>query len=225
MSTKHTPVQVTAKHVFTQEEKDEKLAQLLQSMKSKEEIEAELKTTKSTFKSRIDQKEAEIKLVTNLLNAGFEHRQVTCYLVKNFDTGKREYFEMGTDKLIQTEPLEARDYQLDLEQTEAKIAENNEKERLQEVIEDKVEEVGDEFDIFADEQTEELPVDDEISPSKEELSFDDVSATKEKNKAPEPALEASQDDDNEDDDDFDFNFGDEEEKDPNEEDDEFPFSI
>lgn len=121
-----TPVSYVGKHTFTQEEKDAKLQQMLAAMRQKDEIEDEFKTTKSNYKSKIDAKTAEIKLVGNLLNAGFEDRTFTCTLVKNFDDGRREYFEIGTGKLIGTEPLTASDYQTQLQIDEDAIKANNE---------------------------------------------------------------------------------------------------
>lgn len=121
-----TPVSYVGKHTFTQEEKDAKLQQMLAAMRQKDEIEDEFKTTKSNYKSKIDAKTAEIKLVGNLLNAGFEDRTFTCTLVKNFDDGRREYFEIGTGKLIGTEPLTSADYQTQLQIDEDAIRANNE---------------------------------------------------------------------------------------------------
>lgn len=121
-----TPVSFVGKHTFTQEEKDAKLQQMLAAMRQKDEIEDEFKTTKSNYKSKIDAKTAEIKLVGNLLNAGFEDRTFTCTLVKNFDEGRREYFEIGSNRLVGTEPLTASDYQTQLQIDEDAIKANNE---------------------------------------------------------------------------------------------------
>lgn len=121
-----TPVSYVGKHTFTQEEKDAKLQQMLAAMRQKDEIEDEFKTTKSNYKSKIDAKTAEIKLVGNLLNAGFEDRTFTCTLVKNFDEGRREYFEIGSNRLVGTEPLTASDYQTQLQIDEDAIRANNE---------------------------------------------------------------------------------------------------
>lgn len=126
MSTTNTPVSFMAKHTFTQEEKNQKTEQMLQAMRQKEEIEAEFKTSKSNYKSKIDSKDAEIKLTANLLNAGFEDRNYQCILTKNFDEGRREYFEVGSGKLIGTEPLTAADYQMQLQMDEEAIKANNE---------------------------------------------------------------------------------------------------
>lgn len=121
-----TPVSYQGKHVFTTEEKEQKSQQMLAAMREKEEIEAEFKTSKSNYKSKIDAKEGEIKLVANLLMAGFENRTYSCILTKNFDEGRREYHELGSGKLIGTEPLTASDYQTQLQIDEDAIRANNE---------------------------------------------------------------------------------------------------
>lgn len=121
-----TPVSYVGKHTFTQEEKEQKLQQMLASMRQKEEIEAELKTTQSTYKAKINAKDAEIKLTANLLNAGFEDRTFNCNLFKNFDEGKRQYFEIGTNALVGEEQLTAADYQVQMDLEEKAIQANNE---------------------------------------------------------------------------------------------------
>lgn len=122
----NTPTSFIGKHTFTQEEKNQKTEQMLQAMRQKEEIEAEFKTSKSNYKSKIDSKEAEIKLTANLLNAGFEDRTYNCLLTKDFEAGKRLYHEIGSNKLVGEEPLTAVDYQTQMDLTEATIRKNNE---------------------------------------------------------------------------------------------------
>lgn len=130
-----TPVSFTGKHTFTQSEKDQKLAQMLTAMRVKQEIEDELKTTKSTYKAKIDARDAEIKLISNLLNAGFEDRVFQCILTKNFDSLQREYHEIGTNLLIGTEPLTTADHQMQLKLTEEAIKEQNkETDPIQDII-------------------------------------------------------------------------------------------
>lgn len=126
-----TPVSYVGKHTFTAEEKEQKLQQMLTAMREKEEIEAEFKTTKSNYKSKIDAKDGEIKLTSNLLNAGWENKTYQCTLVKNFDEGKRQYFELGTNLLVGEEPLTAADYQMQLQMDEEAIKANNEAADLQ----------------------------------------------------------------------------------------------
>lgn len=133
-----TPVNFIGKHVFTTEEKEMKSQQMLAAMREKEEIEAEFKTTKSNYKSKIDAKDGEIKMVANLLMAGFENRTYSCILTKNFDEGRREYHEIGSGKLIGTEPLTAGDYQTQLQIDEDMVKANNEADKLQVVIDKKV---------------------------------------------------------------------------------------
>lgn len=140
---KSTPVQVTGKHTFTQEERDTKLSELLAAIQRKEELDAEKKQVMSGYKNKLDEQESNIKVISNLLNMGFEHRPFSCYLTKDFEAGKRFYHEVGSGLLISTESLTASDYQTEIDLEEAKIKENNKlADQLQMVIEDKVEEAG-----------------------------------------------------------------------------------
>lgn len=159
----NTPVSFVGKHTFTSDEKESKLQQMLTAMREKEEIEAELKTAKSNYKSKIDSKDGEIKLMSNLLNAGFENRTYNCLLTKNFDEGRREYREIGTDILVGTEALTAADYQTQMDLTEANIKANNEAaDKLEDVIADKIEEAGLHIVSFDEDMTEHLPVEPEV---------------------------------------------------------------
>ncbi len=143
MKTNQTPVQVTGKHTFTQEERDVKLSELLAAIQRKEELDAEKKQVMSGYKNKLDEQESNIKVISNLLNMGFEHRPFSCYLTKDFETGKRVYNEVGTGALISTEPLTAADYQTQMDLEEATIKANNEEaDKLEEVITDKVEGAG-----------------------------------------------------------------------------------
>lgn len=126
MSNKTTPVSYMGKHTFTPKEREQILEQMLSSMRAKEEIEEELKASKSNYKSKIDTLAADVKLKSNLLNAGFENRPFNCNLVLNFDETRREYYEQNTGKLVGTEPLTSGDYQTQLAIDEATIKQQNE---------------------------------------------------------------------------------------------------
>lgn len=127
MTQSKTPVSRNAKHILTDEEVDTLKETLLAALQSKKEIEAEKKEVANTYKTKVAEQELAIDKASNLLRVGYEHRPFQCYLVKNFDTGKREYFEYGSDKLIDSEPLNAADYQTAMDIEEAEIKANNEK--------------------------------------------------------------------------------------------------
>jgi hypothetical protein len=126
MTTSNTPISRNAKHILTEDEVEAIKETLLGALQSKKEIEAEKKEVANTYKTKIAEQELAIDKASNLLRVGYEHRPFQCYLVKNFDEAKRQYFEFGTDKLIDTEPLNAADYQTEMEITEKAIKENNE---------------------------------------------------------------------------------------------------
>lgn len=132
-----TPVSYVGKHTFTAEESDKKLKQMLAAMRQKEEIEAEFKTTKSTYKDKIDAKEAEIKLMSNLLNAGEENMTFQAFLTMDFADGKKYYHEVGSGKLVGTEDLTAADRQAQMDLDEKAIIANNKAADEMQVVIDK----------------------------------------------------------------------------------------
>jgi len=124
--TNKQPITRNAKHQLTSEEVQGYTDNLLQSLQARDEIKAESKEVANTYKTRIAEQDLAIDKVTNLLRLGYEIRPFQCYLNRNFETGRREYIEFGTDRLIDTEPLNANDYQMQLEIDEQAIKENNE---------------------------------------------------------------------------------------------------
>jgi hypothetical protein len=124
--TQKTPISRNAKHVLTDEEKEQNTETMLAAMQAAKELEAEKKDVQNSYKTKIAEQELVVDKISNLLRVGYEIRPFNCYLFKNFDTGKREYFEYGSERLIDTEPLNAADYQSELELTEAKVKADNE---------------------------------------------------------------------------------------------------
>jgi hypothetical protein len=212
MNQNTTPVSFVGKHTFTHEEKEQKLQQMLMSMRQKEEIEAELKTTQSTYKAKINAKDAEIKLIANLLNAGVEDRTFQCVLTKDFDNGKRVYTEVGTNKVVGEEPLTAADYQVQMNLEEAVIKANNEEaDRMVEGATEAIEQAG--LHIVPDEPVELSPEQiaiAEVGPIEPEVINEPKKGGKDKQPIilqPTDELEAdpfSDDDEDEDDDPFMF---------------------
>lgn len=121
-----TPVNRNAKHTLTEDEIKQYNEQLLAALQAKKEIEAEKKEVAATYKNKIAEQELAIDKISNLMRVGYEIRPFSCYLVKNFDTGKREFYEFGSDRLVDTEPLNAGDYQLQMEEANEAIVANNE---------------------------------------------------------------------------------------------------
>lgn len=125
-ATNQTPVSRNAKHILTDEEVESHKEALLAALQAKKEIEAEKKEVANTYKTKIAEQELAIDKVSNLLRVGYEIRPFQCYLVKNFEDGRREYYEFGTDRLVDTEPLNAADYQTEIDMQEETIRLNNE---------------------------------------------------------------------------------------------------
>lgn len=120
------PISRNAKHTLTEDEIKQYNESLLAALQSKKEIEAEKKEVASAYKNKIAEQELAIDKISNLMRVGYEIRPFQCYLVKNFDDGKREYYEFGSDKLVDVEPLNAADYQTEMQMAEAQIKANNE---------------------------------------------------------------------------------------------------
>lgn len=131
-----TPINRNAKHHLTEDEIKAYNEQLLAALQSKKEIEAEKKEVAASYKNKIAEQELAIDKISNLMRVGYEIRPFSCYLVKNFDTGKREFFEFGTDRLVDSEPLNAGDYQLQMDEELEKATPTD---QLQAVIDEKVE--------------------------------------------------------------------------------------
>lgn len=97
------------KYTFTPDEITQKSQQLARACKDRSAIEDEKKAVMANFKSKIDSATAEVNLLSNQISNGYEYLTKTCEVIKNFDSGKREYFYEGV--LVGTEKLRPSDYQ------------------------------------------------------------------------------------------------------------------
>lgn len=91
---------------------------LCKTLQEKGALEDEKNATAKGFKDKIDAKQTEIEILTSEIQAGFETKKVSCEIVRNFDSGKREYMYQGVK--VKEEPLRASDHQLDLDLAEGK---------------------------------------------------------------------------------------------------------
>jgi hypothetical protein len=96
---------------FTDEEARQNAKDLAQKMQDKESLEDQLTSIKSDFKAKIDLADAQIRDLRNKVASGTEQRQYRCRIVLNFKKKIREYFDLNTNVLIETRPLQAEDYQ------------------------------------------------------------------------------------------------------------------
>lgn len=112
---KEKPVQMirTVKVPFTEAEGNSMGHKISFLMQEKEGIEEERKSINDGFKNQIQAKETEINTLVRSMNLGFQMIQRNCEFVKNFDSGKREYWFNG--EIVDLEPLTAADHQVELD--------------------------------------------------------------------------------------------------------------
>ena len=90
---------------------------LVKTMKDKEIIKEEAKAAADSFKQDLANKDTQIEELSSCITNGYQYVTRKCDMVRNFDTGKREFWYEG--KLVAEEDLTAKDHQLDLEDAEA----------------------------------------------------------------------------------------------------------
>ncbi len=100
------------KHTFSPDELQKFSRQLAEACASKDSLDAEKKSVMSSYKSKIDDADAKVQLLSKHINMGYEHRMAECEVRKNFETGKKEYWfdKKKVDEVMMT----AADHQLDI---------------------------------------------------------------------------------------------------------------
>lgn len=120
-TTKREKVNKSAMYHFSGEELLAKGKDISQQLSDLRQLENEKKAITSEYKAKIDAKQAEININSGHIQNGFCYRNYECYLVRNFDSGNREYYDVHTGELVTQEKLSPDDYQvkIDLEAREA----------------------------------------------------------------------------------------------------------
>jgi tetratricopeptide (TPR) repeat protein len=90
---------------------------LVKTMKDKEMIKEEAKAAADSFKQDLANKDTQIEELSSCITNGYQYVTRKCEMIRNFDSGKREFWDEG--KLVAEEDLTAKDHQLDLEDAEA----------------------------------------------------------------------------------------------------------
>ena len=90
--------------------------ELVKTMKDKEVIKEEAKAAADSFKQDLANKDTKIEELSSCITNGYQYVTRKCEMVRNFDSGKREFFIEG--KLVAEEELTAKDHQLDLLEAE-----------------------------------------------------------------------------------------------------------
>lgn len=91
--------------------------ELVGAMKDKEIIKESAKAAADSFKLDLANKDTKIEELSSCITNGYQYITRKCEMVRNFDSGKREFYVEG--KLVAEEDLTAKDHQLDLEDAEA----------------------------------------------------------------------------------------------------------
>lgn len=115
-ATKTAEVHRTIKEEYSDAEITKKARQLSKAMREREEIKADAKAEADKFKEQVTAKETEIDHLAKAIDNGFEMVSRPCKMTLNFDEGIREYWFGG--KVVDTEPLTAKDHQLEIDEAE-----------------------------------------------------------------------------------------------------------
>lgn len=106
----------TIKYDFTKEELQSKAKQLAVACNDKAQLEDQKKETMSSFKYKIDGKDAEINSLSTQISNGYEMKTVKCDVKKIFKQGVKEYYYEGV--LYETKKMTESDYQLEIKDEE-----------------------------------------------------------------------------------------------------------
>lgn len=88
------------------------IALMLQEIK---DLEQEMKNQQQRYKSDIAMKEASLAKLLEKVREGKERREYYCRIEKDFDLKTKFFIDVATHKIVKSVELEARDYQLHIE--------------------------------------------------------------------------------------------------------------
>lgn len=104
------------KYKFSPEELAEKSTQLAKACEERNSLEDQKKSVMSDFKAKIDQKAAEVNILSGHINAGYEYVTKTCTVQYDFDKGVKIY--AYGDQIVGNVKMTPTDYQLKAEISE-----------------------------------------------------------------------------------------------------------
>ena len=87
---------------------------MARTLDDKEAIEDEFKTVKADFKAQIEAKEAEAKVLRNLVRNKYAHRQTPCTMVLNYTTQTVVVTRDDTEAIVVDRPMVYAEKQMDL---------------------------------------------------------------------------------------------------------------
>lgn len=110
------PCREFLKYSFTQDEILSKGSELARINSEAASIENEKKSITSQFKAKLDEKTAQIEVISNHINNGYEHRYVDCVIHHNDpNTGMKTVYRKDTGEVVKRESMSAEEMQLELE--------------------------------------------------------------------------------------------------------------
>lgn len=99
---------ISFKHDFSEAEINERANILAQLEIDRDSLEDEKKNIANEYKTKIEEKETQIGKIAREINTGFEIRNETCEVVRDFNDGTKKCYYRG--KLVKDEKLSASDY-------------------------------------------------------------------------------------------------------------------
>jgi hypothetical protein len=102
---------ITHKYQFKPEEVAQNSDQLARFVIEKKEIESDFREVKSSYKAKLDEKDAQINKYSHYVAQGFDMRDVECRVLVNYKEKVKQYISIATNEVIKTEELNNEDYQ------------------------------------------------------------------------------------------------------------------
>jgi hypothetical protein len=112
------------KYQFTHDEIHQKGADLARINSELSAIQGEKKAVAANFKAKEDAKQAEIDVISNHINNGYEHRYIKCFVIYNSpNTGMKQIIRNDTAEVVKMESMTAEEMQFKLDLKEETVTE------------------------------------------------------------------------------------------------------
>lgn len=106
---------INIKHILTQEERNEMAFSLAEKQLEKNMLEDEKKSVTSSYKAKIDAKNAEINVLSGNVKDGYVFVSIYSDRRKNTVTRQWEWWNPETGEIVKTEPFSPKDYQTNID--------------------------------------------------------------------------------------------------------------
>ena len=102
------------RHYLTDEERLEISNKMSEAIIEKTNLEADLKTVHSQFKSRIQETMGQIGTLAQKLNSGWEMREIQCRVIKDYNEGVVRFESIETDEIVDERAMSLDERQMKL---------------------------------------------------------------------------------------------------------------